>query len=92
MEYKFLDATGSFKAWGVCFHYEFEANTNILDIINARENRPIIYVDTEQASTQNVLSYVGFADKVSQLYALNFSDNETIDLTDILNGPRLKAS
>lgn len=90
MDHKYLNEKGSFKAWGIGLHYEFDADSNILDVIDGRLSRPIIYIDVDQVNDDAILEYVTTIDRISQLYALNFSNQSSIDITEILGPQRLK--
>lgn len=91
MYHKYLNEKGSFKAWSIGFHYEYDSETNILDIINARSNRPLTYINVQEESPDSVLDFVALVDKVAQLYALNLSTQSSIDLTEILSKHSVKA-
>lgn len=90
MDHKCLNDKGSFKAWGVGLHYEFDASSNIIDVHYARLSRPIIYIDTDDVDERMILDYVYMLERVSQLYALNFSNKTSVDITEILSLERLK--
>lgn len=89
MDYKYLNEQGSFKAWGIGFQFEYDAEFGILDIIHARSARPILYLDIDQSFGQDALQYARILDKSLQVSALSLSNNIGIDLTEILDHDKL---
>ena len=90
MDHKYLNDKGSFKAWGVGLHYEFDVTSNIIDVNYARLSRPIIYIDTDDVDEHMIVDYVYMLERISQLYALNFSNKSCVDITEILSLERLQ--
>ena len=90
LDHKYLNELGAFKAWGIGLHYEYDESSAILDIVNARGARPILYIDTNHIHQDMVLDYAYMLERVSQLYALNVSNKQTIDITETLNHDRLR--
>lgn len=91
MDHRILDDGESFKAWGVGLHYEHDAKTRIIDIINSHTQKAILYVDTTPIDTKKTKNFVNDICKISQFCALNLSQNKTIDICEILQGPHLKS-
>ncbi len=91
MNYRVLNELGSFKAWGIGFQYEYDAENQILDITEARLNRPLIYIDVETKNVTKAKDFVDLFDTVTQLYALNLSNNCSLDLSELADHDRLNA-
>jgi len=91
LDFKYLNDQGSFKAWSVGFSYEYDAETCILDIIHSRSQRPILYIDSDDSFADDPRGFVQVFDKSIQLNALTYSNNSSIDLSDVLDYDKLPA-
>jgi hypothetical protein len=78
-------------AWGVGFQYEYHPDAGILDIKDAKKEKPLIYVDFDRSLSKETLAYVNFFEKATQINALMFSNNMTIDLSETFDDARLVA-
>lgn len=90
MDYKYLNDQGSFKAWGIGFHYDYDSEYRILDIVNARSTRPALCLDVDDSVSKAALEFVTILNKSVQITALVYSNNSSIDLSDILAPQTLK--
>lgn len=91
MKYKGLDTTGSFEAWGLGLNYIYDNQSRILDIVHARRNKPLIYIDFDSSLSKDPLAYIGFLEKSSQIRALMLSNNKTADISETMDDNRLCA-
>lgn len=89
MRHKGTDTSGSFEAWGLGLFYHYDAQAHILDIIHARRNKPLIYIDFDRSLAKDPLSYVAFIEKSSQIRALMLSNNRMADISETLDEDRL---
>jgi hypothetical protein len=73
---------GSFVSAGTGFHYHYNPDTLILDILDARSNRPLLFIDFDQYTAKDPRAYVESLEKTTQIKALMFSNNGTTDLSE----------
>jgi hypothetical protein len=78
-------------AWGIGFQYAYDPAVGILDIIDAKKAKPLIYVDFDRKLSRDTLAYVQFFEKATQINALIFSNNNTLDLSETFDDKRLVA-
>lgn len=91
MKCKEINSDGSFLAWGVGFHYEYDANQHILEITTARDGKPLTYTGFDTESCANPFRFVLLLEKATQIQALMLSNNATIDLSENFEDERLVA-
>ncbi len=89
MRHKGTNASGSFEAWGLGLFYHYDADAHILDIIHARRNKPLIYIDFDRSLSKAPIMYVELIEKSSQIRALMLSNNHTADISETLDENRL---
>lgn len=85
------DRDGSFEACGIGLNYKYNANSRVLDIIDARGKKPLIYIDFDKALSKAPLRFVEFFEKTTQIRAIMLSNNQTTDLSETLDESRLCA-
>lgn len=90
LKHRELDSRGSFIAWGIGLEYEYDAGSGVLDIAQARRNKPLLYIECDDRLTSNPLSFTCALEKATQINALVFSNNASTDLSDILGERHLK--
>ncbi|MCB1531475.1 MAG: hypothetical protein KDJ35_01265 [Alphaproteobacteria bacterium] len=90
LKHRETDSRGSFNAWGVGFDYEYDAKSESLYIIRARDKKPLLYINCEERLTLNPLQYTTALEKATQINAMVFSGNTNVDLSEILQGRQLR--
>jgi hypothetical protein len=91
LKHQETDNRGSFEACGIGLNYIYDANSKVLDIIDARGNKPLIYIDFDTHLSKNSLEFVRLFEKTTQIRAIMLSNNQTIDLSETLDESRLCA-
>lgn len=91
MKLKGTDTNGSFKAWGIGFLYIYDAKEKKLHILHAQSERPFIAIDFDDALSKRPDLYVRILEKTSQIKALVYSNNTTINLSETMDDKRLSA-
>lgn len=89
MDYRVLDEVGSFKVWGMGFHFEYDALSGVINIFNAHTSHPITYIESKKFIRQNPFDFVALLDKTLQILSLNYSNNTYLDLTEVLDSNKL---
>lgn len=89
LKYREHNSRGSFVAWGIGFHYRYDPDTKILDIIDARRQKPLLFLDFDGKTSKDPLTFTRNLDKANQINALIFSNNTTNDLSETLEDRRL---
>lgn len=80
---------GSFVAWGMGLRYEYDPAPQVLTISDAGKNRPLLYLDFDEDLSDSALFYTQILEKTTQTEALLFSNNTTVDLSEIFDDGKL---
>ncbi len=80
---------GSFTAWGTGFTYEYDSSDCSLSIIRSERSKTLAHLSFDSALCKNPMGYVSLLEKATQIKALIFSNNQTIDLSETLDSFRL---
>ena len=91
LDYRETDSRGSFVSWGAGFHYRYSPDALILDVLDAKSEKPLLYIDFDQYTARDPRAYLENLEKITQIKALMFSGNATIDLSESFDHPRLIA-
>lgn len=91
MRIRETDAYGSFNAWGIGLSFEYNSNSQQLNIIHARRYKPILDIALDAQAAQNPQEFVRFLEKATQIHALMLSNNTTVDVTEILGMRKLRS-
>lgn len=91
MKYRETDSRGSFVAWGIGFNYKYNANAYVLDILDRRSLKPLLFIDFDRQQARSALTYVSMLEKALQIQALMLSNNMTLDLSFSFDEARLAA-
>lgn len=90
MEYKETDEKGSFDAWGSGLKYVYESEKKRLRILSTRNRkRPLLEIPFDHDGFDNPYAYVRDVNKATQIYAMMISNNETVNLEELLSDKRL---
>ncbi len=91
MKCKEINNDGSFIAWGIGFHYKYDAKHRILDVTSARNSRPLTHIVLDDDLSESPFRFVLLLEKATQIQALMLSNNATIDLSENFEDERLIA-
>ncbi len=91
LRHREINSHGSFEAWGIGFHYEYDSDLKGLNIIHARSTRPLSYMSFDKKLSKSPLEFVKLLEKTTQVKALIFSNNKTVDLSETLDDARMSA-
>lgn len=89
MKFKGTDNEGSFKAWGIGLGYDYDAKNKKLDIAHAGSVTPLLAVDFDDPMSKRPDIFVRILEKTTQIKALVYSNNTTINLAETLDRQRL---
>ncbi|HRQ59981.1 MAG TPA: hypothetical protein PLO23_00435 [Alphaproteobacteria bacterium] len=81
---------GSFKAWGACFFYTYDAPNLELNIHLQEADAPLITYAVGKRLHKKILTLVNYLDKAAQIKALMLSNGETIHIGETMEPRRLK--
>ena len=91
VEYKETDNKGSFDARGSGFRYVYDSDKKHLHILSSRNRKPILEIPFDHNGLKNPYDYVNDINKATQIYAMMISNNETVDLSNVLDGSKLSS-
>lgn len=89
LKYRETSSQGSFVAWGIGFRYQYNSPDNVLDVIDDKRSKPLLYIDFDQTLSKNPFMYIENLEKTTQIKALMFTGNMTADLSDSFDDARL---
>ena len=90
MEYR-ETSQGAFIATGIGFDYHYHTHNRVLDIIRREKSKTLAHLSFDESLAKDPLSYVAFLEKATQLKALMFSNNQTVDLASIISSTQMPA-
>lgn len=90
LKHRELDSRGSFVAWGIGFKYGYDAAASVLKVTNARKQKPLTYIDFDDDMMSDPLGFTAALEKATQISALAFSNEQHLDLTELLGEMHLK--
>lgn len=82
---------GSFKAWGTGFRYDYNSGKRSLNVIHHDSERLLARLNFDSLLSKSPRPYVKLIEKTSQINALMFSNNQTINLAGTMNEKHLTA-
>ncbi len=82
---------GSFEAWGVGFHYKYNAPANSLSVFKPENAWGMLDISLPRKIEENPVLFVQHLEKVSQIKSLILSNNETIRLCETIVPDKLSA-
>lgn len=82
---------GSITAWGTGLNYNYDSELNSLDVTHRGDDTALARFNFDRDLSKDPLSYIQSLEKANQIRALMFSNNQTLDLTQTLDGERLSA-
>ncbi len=91
MKYEETDRLGSFAALGIGFLYEYNAHLKALQISRAGSCLPLVFLEFEGLASREPTEFVRLFDKTTQINALKFSNNTTVNLAETLDDAKLPA-
>ena len=91
MKYEETDRYGSFAALGIGFLYEYNATLKALQISRAGSCLPLVFLEFDGLASKDPIEFVRFFDKTTQIKALRFSNNTTVNLAETLDVSKLPA-
>jgi hypothetical protein len=91
LKYQGTDNFGSFTARGTGFLYEYESRLKSLNISRAGGLQSLLQLDFDGPLSTDPFRYVRLFEKTSQINALKFSNNATINIAETLDDTRLPA-
>lgn len=91
LKFREVNSRGSFVASGIGFRYKYDPDALVLDVLNTRSEKPLLYIDLDQQLAKNPLLYIQLLEKTLQIKSLMFSNNVTVDLSDSFDEARLAA-
>jgi len=80
---------GFFTMLGIGFLYEYNARTMTLNISRAGEKTPLLNMGFDAELSKDPARYIRLLDKTTQIKALKFSNNASINLAEILDDMKL---
>lgn len=80
---------GSFKLWGIGFIYNYNAYTEVMDILHSRGKTVLHSVQLDSSRIKYPQVLAKYIEKSSQIKALVLSNNTTINLVSTLESERL---
>ncbi len=83
------DSLGSFAALGIGFLYEYNARLKALQVSRAGSSLPLIFLEFDGLLAKDPTEIVRIFDKTTQVKALKFSNNTTINLAETLDDSKL---
>ena len=78
-----------FKAWGKGFIYEYNAPRRELFITHALKGQLLVALPVDRRLSRRVHEYVRLLEKTTQIKALIFSNNNTVDLSQTFDNDKL---
>ncbi len=85
------DSLGSFAALGIGFLYEYNARLKALQVSRAGSCLPLVFLEFEGPLLKDPSQIVLLLDKTTQVQALKFSNNITVNLAETLDDSKLPA-
>jgi hypothetical protein len=82
---------GSFEAWGVGFHYKYDAPSNSLSVFKPENAWGMLDISLPRKIEENPMLFVQHLEKVSQIKSLILSNNETVRLCETIVPDKLSA-
>lgn len=76
-------------AYTTGLEYDFCNNSGILSIVCGETSKRVVQLETDHSCPISAQNYAKLIDKISRIYALNFSNKTTTHLTNVLSGIRL---
>lgn len=91
MKYGKISSSGSFNAWGIGFHYDYDSELSSLSVGHVESKKPLLSIDFDSDLAKEAVFFVGTLEKATQVKALMLSNNKTADLSKIMDEIRLPA-